>query len=78
MLEVKSMRTYQSVKVGSGEYTYLNSDTFKMEFKPEYGCVMINGEVLVPTNNIPWLVFKEKISKPRGKSFNKQQVLEFE
>jgi len=80
MLEVKQMRVYQSVRIGSSEYTYLNSDQFKMEFKPEYGCVVVDGSTLIPTNNIPWLMFKEKLVKPRTRKSESSltRAIEFE
>ena len=80
MLEVKSMRVYQSVKVGTSEYTYLNSDSFRLQFVPEFGCVLVDGHTLIPTNNIPWLQFKEKMIKPKAekKKPPAQQAIEFE
>jgi len=63
-MDVKQLKVYQSVKVGSKELTFISSQEYKIDFKPEYQCCVIDDTVIIPCNNIPWMMLKERHQDP--------------
>lgn len=62
-MEVKQLKVYQSVKIGSKELTFISGTEYKIVFKPDYQCVVVDDTTVIPCNNIPWLQLKEAVQK---------------